>query len=267
MQKDKAKNRAIWRIGQKVLLAVLVIWLTLAPRYVQDGPVSDTVSVGPVSADSAAALPADEAELPVFQGEPFAFMEDNVPDFTEQEKAADVFETYSPLDEYGRCGAAYANLCAELMPTEKRESISDVYPSGWKYAGASNNHKYDSDLVDGGYLYNRCHLIGFQLAGENANELNLITGTRYLNVEGMLPFENMVADYIKETSHHVLYRVTPCYVGGELVARGVRIEAWSIEDDGDGICFDVYCFNVQPGIEIDYLTGQNCLADELDAAA
>ena len=142
------------------------------------------------------------------------------------------------------------------MPTEDRESISSVKPSGWQTA------KYDTELVDGGYLYNRCHLIGFQLTGENANEENLITGTRYLNVEGMLPFENLVADYVKETGNHVLYRVTPVFSGTELVARGVELEALSVEDGGEGVCFHVYCYNNQPGIAIDYATGESWLDGE-----
>lgn len=148
-----------------------------------------------------------------------------------------------------RCGVAYANICTELMPTEDRESISDVTPSGW------DNNPYD--FVDGGYVYNRCHLIGFQLAGENANELNLITGTRSMNVDGMLPYENMVADYVQETDNHVLYRVTPIYDGANLVASGVLMEAKSIEDEGNGVEFCVYCYNVEPGVEIDYATGAN----------
>ena len=138
------------------------------------------------------------------------------------------------------------------MPTEKRGSISKVKPSGWQIS------KYD--FVDGKYLYNRCHLIGYQLTAENANEKNLITGTRYLNVDGMLPFENLVADYVKETDNHVLYRVTPAFVGSELVARGVEMEAYSVEDEGRGVCFHVYCYNVQPGVEIDYATGENWAA-------
>ena len=166
-----------------------------------------------------------------------------------------VFEYYSDLDELGRCGVAYANICQELMPTEKRESISSVTPSGW------NNKKYDSGLVDGGWIYNRCHLIGFQLAGENANPKNLITGTRYLNIEGMLPFENMIADYVHETDNHVLYRVTPVYTGDNLVADGVQLEGWSVEDAGEAICFNVFAYNIQPGIGIDYATGENWLAE------
>ena len=153
------------------------------------------------------------------------------------------------MDELDRCGVAYANICTELMPTEERGSIGQVKPSGW--------HTVTYDNVDGRYLYNRCHLIGFQLAGENANEQNLITGTRYMNVEGMLPFENQVADYVEETENHVLYRVTPIFYGDNLVASGVQMEAWSVEDQGEGVCFNVYVYNVQPGITIDYATGES----------
>ena len=149
---------------------------------------------------------------------------------------------------------AYANVCQELMPTEERGSIGMVKPSGWQMA------KYD--CVDGKYLYNRCHLIGYQLAGENANERNLITGTRYLNVTGMLPFENQVADFVEETGYHVLYRVTPIFEGLELVARGVEMEAWSVEDGGEGVCFHVFVYNIQPGVVIDYATGESHLEED-----
>lgn len=197
-------------------------------------------------------------DVPAFSSEPYVVLQDNQPDFTQEEldTAAQSFEEYSPLDALGRCGTAYASVGQDIMPTEDRESISQVKPSGWQTA------KYDTDLVDGGYLYNRCHLIGFQLTGENANEENLITGTRYLNVEGMLPFENMVADYVKETGNHVLYRVTPVFSGSELVARGVEMEALSVEDGGEGVCFHVYCYNNQPGVEIDYATGESWLSGE-----
>ena len=197
---------------------------------------------------------ADLSSVPAYSGEPYAVLNDNVPDFSEDDMGTASFESYSQLDSLGRCGAAFANIGTDLMPTEDRESISQVKPSGWI------NHDYD--IVDGGYLYNRCHLIGFQLTGENANELNLITGTRYMNTEGMLPFENMVADYIKETGNHVLYRVTPLFQDDNLVADGVQMEALSVEDDGEGIEFNVYCYNVQPGIAIDYATGENWLAQE-----
>ena len=192
--------------------------------------------------------PTDPGEWPGADV-PYVVLGDNVPDFTDADGGETSYERYSDLDQQGRCGVAMACIGRDLMPTEERGSIGQVKPSGWQTV------KYD--FVDGKYLYNRCHLIGYQLSGENANVKNLITGTRYLNVEGMLPFENMVADYVKETGNHVLYRVTPLFVGRELVARGVRMEAWSVEDDGDGVCFDVFCFNVQPGVVIDYSTGSS----------
>ena len=193
-------------------------------------------------------------DIPEFSGEPYVVLEDNQPAFTQEDLTAGSFEEYTPLDVLGRCGEAFAMVGLDTMPTRDRESISQVKPSGWQTA------EYDTDLVDGGYLYNRCHLIGFQLTGENANEENLITGTRYLNVEGMLPFENLVADYVKETGNHVLYRATPVFSGTELVARGVELEALSVEDSGDGVCFHVYCYNNQPGITIDYATGDSWLS-------
>lgn len=192
--------------------------------------------------------------LPEDTDEAYAVLANNEPEFTEEDMTTESFEFYSELDSEGRCGVVYANLGLDLMPTEDRQSIGQVKPSGWKTV------KYDN--VDGKYLYNRCHLIGFQLAGENANEKNLITGTRYMNTEGMLPFENMVADYIKETGNHVLYRVTPFFEGNNLVASGVQMEAKSVEDNGEGICFNVYVYNIQPGIEIDYATGESWAAKE-----
>ena len=204
----------------------------------------------------------DLSDIPEFSGKPYYVINGNQPFFTDDDKITEPFEDYSSFDYLGRCGVAYANICKELMPTDSREDISSVTPSGWKYKGKSNNNEYDTSLVEGGRIYNRCHLIGFQLAGENANEKNLVTGTRYMNVTGMLPFENMIDDYVDETNNHVLYRVTPVYYDEELVCRGVIMEAWSVEDNGAGICFNVYCYNVQPGIEIDYATGQNWLADE-----
>ena len=202
------------------------------------------------------------SDVPAFSGSPYYVVNNNEPFFYEgDKKLTEAFEEYAPLDNLGRCGVTVANVCKELMPTEARGDISSVYPSGWKLNGKSNNNQYDTKLVDGGRIYNRCHLIGFQLAGENANKLNLITGTRYMNVTGMLPFENMVADYVKETGNHVLLRVTPMYEGNDLVARGVLMEAWSVEDEGDGVCYNVFCYNVQPGIEINYATGENWLAE------
>ncbi|MBR0366215.1 MAG: DNA/RNA non-specific endonuclease [Clostridia bacterium] len=202
---------------------------------------------------------AAAADIPEYTGEPYAVINENIPFFTVPYVSAgdvifEVFEDYSPLDRNGRCGRDFANLCTELMPTEARGDISGIIPTGW------HSVKYDS--ISGKYLYNRCHLIGRQLAGEDANAQNLITGTRYLNVTGMLPFENMVADYVKETDNHVLYRATPCFDGEELVARGVEIEAMSLEDNGEDVCFNVVCFNVQPGIVIDYDTGDSGIYGE-----
>lgn len=194
------------------------------------------------------------ADVPAYSGEPYTAVNNNEPYFTSDNLTTEAFENYSELDALGRCGVAYANVCIETMPTEKRGSISEVKPTGW--------HSVKYDNVDGKSLYNRCHLIGYQLTAENANQQNLITGTRYLNVDGMLPFENMVADYVKETDNHVLYRVTPIFTGDNLVADGVLMEGYSVEDEGDGICFCVYAYNVQPGITIDYATGDSWLSSE-----
>lgn len=193
-------------------------------------------------------------DIPEYSGSPYVAINDNQPSFTEEDYTTEAFEEYAKLDYLGRCGVTFACVGVEIMPTEKREDIGMVKPTGWVTS------KYD--FVDGRYLYNRCHLIGHQLTGENANTSNLITGTRYMNTQGMLPFENMIADYVKETENHVLYRVTPIFDGENLVANGVQMEAWSVEDDGDGICFNVYCYNVQPGVVIDYATGKNWFDEE-----
>ena len=205
-----------------------------------------------VHTDTASAFNA--ADVPAYSGEPYTAVNNNEPYFTSDNLTTEAFENYSELDALGRCGVAYANVCLETMPTEKRGNISEVKPTGW--------HSVKYDNVDGKSLYNRCHLIGYQLTAENANQQNLITGTRYLNVDGMLPFENMVADYVKETDNHVLYRVTPIFTGDNLVADGVLMEGYSVEDEGDGICFCVYAYNVQPGITIDYATGDSWLSSE-----
>lgn len=205
-----------------------------------------------VHTDTASAFNA--ADVPAYSGEPYTAVNNNEPYFTSDNLTTEAFENYSELDALGRCGVAYANVCLETMPTEKRGSISEVKPTGW--------HSVKYDNVDGKSLYNRCHLIGYQLTAENANQQNLITGTRYLNVDGMLPFENMVADYVKETDNHVLYRVMPIFTGDNLVADGVLMEGYSVEDEGDGICFCVYAYNVQPGITIDYATGDSWLSSE-----
>ncbi len=199
--------------------------------------------------------------LPEFEDEPYVTVNGNVPYFTDEEKTTTPFETYSELDHLGRCGVAFANICPEIMPTEERQKIGNIKPSGWhtiKYIEEIDGEP----LIDGNFLYNRCHLIAFNLAGENDNKKNLITGTRYLNVTGMLPFEERVSDYVKATGNHVLYRVTPVFEGDDLLALGVRMEAWSVEDEGAGICFNVYCFNAQPYVDIDYSTGESKLSDE-----
>ncbi len=225
------------------LIAVLLASLFGCASLPQERPQQDAVTI---TID----------EVPVYSGDPYVVINDNEPSFSSEELESDSFESYGELDDLGRCTIAFANLSSELMPQGERGSIGQVKPSGWQTV------RYDS--VDGKYLYNRCHLIGWQLSGENANERNLITGTRYMNTEGMLPFENMVADYIKETDGHVLYRVTPIFVEDELVARGVQMEAYSIEDAGASICFNVFVYNVQPGIEIDYSDGSSRLSETVD---
>ncbi len=193
----------------------------------------------PVSLDS----------IPAYSGKAYVYINNGNPGFSDSDLKTKSYEYYSPRDRLGRCGVVHACIGQDIMPTEDRGSIGMVKPTGW--------HTVKYDCVDGKYLYNRCHLIGFQLTGENANEENLITGTRYMNVTGMLPFENMVADYVKETGNHVMYRVTPLFKGNNLLAHGVQMEAYSVEDDGDGICFNVFVYNVQPQITIDYATGES----------
>ena len=194
-------------------------------------------------------------DIPDYNGETYVVINNNIPNFSESDYTTKAFEIYSELDSLGRCGVAYANICKEIMPAddEERGAIGSIKPSGWQTI------RYNG-VVDGNYLYNRCHLIGWQLAGENANEKNLITGTRYMNVEGMLPFENLVDDYFEKSeneNNHVLYRVTPIFEGNNLVASGVQMEAYSVEDNGKGICFNVYVYNVQPRITINYVNGES----------
>lgn len=193
----------------------------------------------------------DLNNIPKYDDKPYVVINNNEPFFKESELTNISFETYSEWDSLGRCGVCTACVGQDIMPKDDRGDISSVKPSGWI------NKKYE--FIDGGYLYNRCHLLGFQLTGENANKRNLITGTRYLNVTGMLPFENMVADYVKETDEHCMYRVTPMYKENNLVASGVLMEGYSVEDKGESVCFCVYCYNVQPGVEIDYATGNSQL--------
>ena len=231
-------------------IAVLLLLLTLlfgGCSYVQSG--LDTEAIQENTQKS-----YESTDIPAYAGNSFVILDDNKPAFSKQDRErTDAFETYSNLDKLGRCGVAYANICKELMPTEERGAIGMVKPTGW--------HTVKYDNVEGKYLYNRCHLIGYQLAGENANEKNLITGTRYLNVTGMLKFEDRVADYVKATDHHVLYRVTPVFEGDNLVATGLEMEAYSVEDCGKGVSFHVFVYNIQPGITIDYATGESWTDD------
>ena len=246
---------------KKTLLSIFALSLALTLLTACGGK-TQTVGVTVVTTRPEASLSQEAPDsgtffledIPAYSGDPYVVVNDNVPYFTEDDLTTESFEYYDELDAFNRCGVTIASIGPDLMPTEARESIGQVKPTGWVTA------KYDS--VDGKYLYNRCHLIGFQLTGENANERNLITGTRAMNVDGMLPFENMTADYIKETGNHVLYRVTPIFVEEEMVARGVLMEAVSVEDDGEGLEFCVYAYNNQPGIEIDYATGESWLAPE-----
>lgn len=194
------------------------------------------------------------SNVPKYSGNPYVEINNNVPYFTSDEITTISYEKYSNLDKLGRCNVASACVGKDIMPTEERGNIGMIKPSGWQIS------KYD--FVDGKYLYNRCHLLGFQLTGENANEKNLITGTRYLNIQGMLPFENMVADYVKETNNHVMYRVTPIFEGNNLLCNGVLMEGYSVEDNGSSIEFCVFAYNVQPNVYIDYSNGDNRLADD-----
>lgn len=242
---NRLNSKGIFMKRSRVLSKVLVVVLSLYFVF------SSTIGVdaAPYYGVDASAL----ASVPAYTGTAYAVINNNVPTFNPGDLTRlDAFETYSELDSLGRCGTAYANICKEIMPTQKRGEIGAVKPTGW------HTVKYPTVISDL-YLYNRCHLIGYQLAGENANTKNLITGTRYLNTTCMLPYENMVAQYVINTSHHVLYRVTPIYIGNNLVASGVIMEGYSVEDAGAGISFCIYCYNVQPGVIIDYTNGNSAL--------
>ncbi|CUX19933.1 hypothetical protein BN3456_00383 [Clostridium sp. C105KSO13] len=240
--------RTINKFGKKFFLAVLSAFLITGCQNAADIGTAFPTPDTPTEIVSV-------SDIPDYSGNAYVEVNNNEPYFTDEEKEDTTsFEQYSPLDSLGRCRTAYANIGQDLMPKEKRGAIGAVKPSGWQI------EKYD--FVDGKYLYNRCHLIGYQLTAENANSENLITGTRYLNTEGMLPFENEVSDYIKETNHHVLYRVTPMFTGDNLVADGVLMEGWSVEDEGGGICFNVFAYDVQPGVDIDYSDGNSQKAEE-----
>ncbi|MFI3284620.1 MAG: DNA/RNA non-specific endonuclease [Erysipelotrichaceae bacterium] len=259
MKKKKKKNQ----LRNYILLAAILV--SVANSYFQDQSNTELIKqeeqleVNPLSnqqVENQSLLDNEEiiidlADIPEYTTEIYVAINDNNPQFSEDECTTTSFEYYSPLDSLDRVGVAYASIGTDIMPTEARESISSVYPTGWVQCYY--------DIVESGWLYNRSHLIGFQLTGENANECNLMTGTRYFNAEGMLLFENMVADYVKETGNHVMYRVTPYFEGDNLVAKGVQMEAYSVEDKGEGISFNMFVYNIQPGIVIDYRTGDNAL--------
>ena len=239
-----------------ILLPLLIVLCLMLPACSSSSNIDTNIDTNINSnIDSKPAGSFSLQSIPAYSGSSYIAVNSNQPFFTDADLTTVSFESYRDLDNLGRCGAVLANVSRDTMPTEKRGSIGHVKPSGW--------HTVKYDLVDGKYLYNRCHLIGYQLTAENDNPKNLITGTRYLNTEGMLPFENLVADYIKETGNHVLYRVTPVFDGNNLVASGVLMEAVSVEDSGEGICYNVFCYNSQPGVFIDYATGDSSLSGDL----
>ncbi len=239
------KGKGLLAGSLTILVTILGVSGALLGETLQDQNSSST----PSSSYSSTSSEFDYSAVPAYTDSPYIAVNNNVPYFTEKDYTTESYESYGELDSLGRCTSCIACVGQDLMPTEKRGSIGSVKPSGWQIA------KYD--FIDGKYLYNRCHLIGYQLSGENANERNLITGTRYLNVSGMLPFENLVGDYVKETGNHVLYRSTPIFVDDEWVARGVLLEGYSVEDNGEGVQFCVFCYNVQPGVTINYYDGSN----------
>ena len=254
--------RSFRKMKKNIFVLLSVVTVIFAGRKIGDFNLTNYFNEIKTYTESDIVKNIDIKKIPEYSGVPSVEINGNVPFFSDKDKkrVEDVIysakrdkkrvEEYSDLDKYGRCGPAFAKVGKELMPVKERESIRDVRPSGW------HTVKYENIIKDR-YLYNRCHLIGYQLAGENANEKNLITGTRYLNVEGMLPFENEIADYVKATGNHVLYRVRPIFKGNDLVARGVQMEAKSLEDNGRGVSFNVYCYNVQPGIKINYKDGSS----------
>ena len=241
------KLKKVKRIVVSVLTLVVVLtgWCLIDSKYINNSTPTTVKTLSIEGLD----------KIPEYSSYPYVFIGAGNSDLLDTEEWDLGYESYTS-DKEGRCTTAEALVGVETMPTEEREDISSVEPTGW------NNKRYDSELVDGGWIYNRCHLIGYQLTGENDNADNLITGTRYLNIEGMLPFENDVAEYVRETGNHVMYQVTPIYEGDDLVASGVVMEAESVEDNGEGINFNVYCYNVQPGVEIDYSNGDNWLVKE-----
>lgn len=245
MGRRKKKNQLE---AKKIILIILWLLVGLISAYLNN---KEEPQINEVNSYETTESSFDLSSIQEYKDKAYVVINNNEPNFTKEDESLNPVEQYGKLDKLGRCTVAFAKVGIDTMPTEQRESISGIKPTGWKTV------KYD--IVDGKYLYNRCHLIGYQLTAENANKENLITGTRYMNVEGMLPFENQVAEYVKETKNHVLYRVTPIFEGENLVASGVNIEAKSVEDNGEGIYFNVYVYNVQPGIEIDYQTGASKL--------
>ena len=242
------KNREILKWKNNMRALAMVICLALTMQFASGCGTTESAQSTQENATTIAET-FDFAAVPAYDGKAYVAVNDNVPFFTEEELSSASYETYGELDPLGRCTVCVASVGQDLMPAEERGNIGAVKPTGW--------HTVKYDFVDGKYLYNRCHLIGYQLTGENANEKNLITGTRYLNIEGMLPFENMVADYVKETDQHVMYRVTPVFEGDNLLAAGVLMEGKSVEDNGEGVLFCVFAYNVQPGVSIDYATGES----------
>lgn len=256
-KKKKIKNKLGLAVG---LLTIATIYKCVSSIHFNDLSISmvdkPTLVIGTENLQTENRYDFDLDDIQNYYDSPSVEINNNIPYFTKEEITTEEFEDYSNLDELGRCGQVYINASPYTMPTEERGQIGNVRPTGWDYNGKSNNNKYP-ELISDRYVYNRCHLAAFCLSGENDNPCNLITGTRYMNVEGMLPYEEMVSKYIDETKNHVLYRVTPIYEADNLIASGVLMEAYSVEDNGKGIQFCVYCYNVQPGISINYTTGQN----------
>ena len=249
MARKQSPKKLITQFIEFVLLVLVTFAVVKLKPYIMASNENNVVEEPSVNY----ATELDLSLIPAYTDKAYIKLNNNIPDFDDSMMTTESFEKYSEFDSLGRCGVAFANIGKDLMPTKERESIGMVKPSGWRIS------KYD--FIDGKYLFNRCHLIGYQLTGENSNEQNLITGTRYLNVDGMLPFENQVSNYIKSTNNHVLYRVTPHFEGNNPIASGVQIEAKSVEDNGKGIQFNVYCYNVQPRVKIDYATGENSLIE------
>ena len=243
MSRRKRKNKK-----KQFIFSILIVLVAIGTYYKDE--IQEYIQINKTYAIES----YDMSNIPQYSGNSYVVLNDNKPNFTDEDYLKGSFEEYSELDALGRCGVAYANVSVDTIPTEERGSIGQIKPSGW--------HTVKYNIVSGKYLYNRCHLIGYQLTGENANPKNLITCTRSMNTEGMLEFENKVADYVKETNNHVLYRVTPIFEENNLVVSGVQIEASSVEDKCKDVCFNVYVYNVQDGIEINYSNGDSHLIDK-----